>query len=47
MYTFRLRMKKHNMSTRIDIRASSGEEAVRKLDPHWDDWAVMEIRRIK
>lgn len=47
MYTWRLLMKNRNRQTRINIRAASGEEAVMLLDPHWDDWAVMEIRRIR
>ena len=47
MYTFRMLMKKGNRQTRINIRAMSEEEAVTLLDPHWDDWAVMDIRRIK
>lgn len=47
MYTFRLLMSRNNRRTRINIRAATSEDAVRALDPHWDDWSVMEIRRIK
>ncbi len=46
MYTWRLTMRKRNLTTRINVRAQSGEEAVICLDAHWDDWAVMDMRRI-
>lgn len=47
MYTWRLLLQKSGMRTRVNVRARSGEEAAALLDPHWDDWAVVEMRRIQ